>query len=194
MYLWYEKNEYINWSNLFKFTAYYEKYNPIYTKPKVITESNYEATQIQGSPHNDLVEIKPENPFVTQIKAPLPAAPIPHREVALEEEERVVEIKPLNPYVAHQIKVPAPQDELLEIKPINTYSSKIKTPVAISQDEVVEIKPQSPYINQIKTTQAPATQVPIDIGHTNEDKKIVEYYIPIIQDIDDEKVVYEPSK
>lgn len=120
------------------------------------------------------------------------------------EEEQVVEIKPVNPYLAHQIKATPPppsQEEALEIKPpLRAYIAKIKTQRPIAQeddDQVIEIKPANHYVNQIKTTQAPPTSLaPVDPGHQNEEKKIVEYYIPIIQDIDDDddKVVYNPSK
>lgn len=120
---------------------------------------------------------------------------MPETSSSEEEEERVVEIKPVNPYIAHQVKVPGAHEEVVEIKPVNPYINKIKTQEPIGQEEVVEIKPPSPYVTQTKTTQPPSTsRAPTDGNHPTEEKKIVEYYIPIIQDIDDEKVVYAASK
>ncbi|OXU29184.1 hypothetical protein TSAR_011281, partial [Trichomalopsis sarcophagae] len=109
---------------------------PVYTKPKVITESNYQATQLSVTPHNELVQINPASAYINHIKsqmpAPIPAAPLPHH-------EDPIEVKPLRQYIQPQTEAPAPP---------------------------------RPPVND----------------------KIIEYYVPIVQDIDVEKPTYNPVK
>ncbi|XP_011501875.1 PREDICTED: uncharacterized protein LOC105365418 [Ceratosolen solmsi marchali] len=110
----------------------YEK--PAYAKPKVITESNYEATQIFTVPRKEYVEIKAANPYVNQFKTQTSNA--------------------------HQ--------ELVDRQSINRYIDQIKS--------------QTP-------TASEASAKPSSIPD-----KIVEYYIPIVQEINEDKVTVNADK
>jgi hypothetical protein len=110
-----------------------EKIKSTYAKPKVITESNYEATQISTAPRKDFIEIKAENPYLNEFKS---QTPIVHQEM-------------INQQSVHR------------------------------------------YINQMKI-QTP-TPLQANSKIPNVPNKIVEYYIPIVQDIDEDKISVNPG-
>ncbi|KAJ8667216.1 hypothetical protein QAD02_008878 [Eretmocerus hayati] len=178
------------------------KFKPAYTKPKVITESNYEATQISVTPHNELVTVERPRPYLSrpahQYQTPSPieqvieikrpsAYPTQVTTQMPDILEQLLQIRPVDSYSDRvKVEVPVSRDKMVEIKPIGPYNTvpvEDHTPIS-QEEEVVEIKPKSPYVKPIRTQSEAPPQNFAD-KPPSEEKKIVEYYIPIIQDIDE---------
>ncbi|XP_058795208.1 uncharacterized protein LOC131666500 [Phymastichus coffea] len=139
------------------------------TKSKVITESNYEATQFSLAPqhdefktarpyvkqskipYEDYIETKPLNPYVNQIKTPL----------AISADNLVGQLKSTRPYLRpiQGFTTPIPTEDLVDIKPISTYVKQMKTP---SQD-LLDLKPYVSYVKQVKAQPTVPNDELIDI-------------------------------
>lgn len=127
----------------------YGKFKTTNTKPKVITESNYQATQFSLSPH-ELLEIKTARPYVKPLKIPIAPEDYPINPYADQmkvpmmsqsTDDLIAQIKTTRPYFQHPIKsytTPIPNEDLVEIKPIPSY---VKIPA--------DVKPYVPYVKQV---------------------------------------------
>lgn len=105
--------------------------------------------------------------YVHQVKAQTPA---PHKQL--------LELNPLRHYTKTQ--VPAPHEEAVEINHPRPY---LKTQIPVPHEQAVDIKPPSNhYVNQIKP-QSPEVS-----------DKVIEYYVPIVQDIEEQKVAFNPGE
>ncbi|CAB0036023.1 unnamed protein product, partial [Trichogramma brassicae] len=122
-------------------------------------------------------------PYFAEIKSPMAAAVVvasaaPQRSNS----EQLVEIKPANRYVtlaASAVQLPPQEkaEQVVEIKPVNRYLAQIiKNQTAVAAQA-------TPLPAVVPTTETPST----------ESKDIVEYYVPVVQDID-EGVTYAADK
>ena len=149
-------------------SAGYEKPKPVHAKPKVITESSYRATQLTEAPQNGLAPAQSgAGPYLGQIKTRLPAPTTVGQDQLGS-----------NRYVGQtRVQLPRPQHAPIESKPVGRYVGQAKAPIStLPDDELLVLKPAVPYGTQLVAPPAPAPQ---ELG-----KKIVQYYVPIIQDID----------
>uniref|UniRef100_A0ABD2WRZ2 Uncharacterized protein n=1 Tax=Trichogramma kaykai TaxID=54128 RepID=A0ABD2WRZ2_9HYME len=198
----------------------HDKYrSSAHAKPQVITESNYQATQFSAvTPHNELLMESPHrhyhhhhqhspavaNRYISQHKVPI-LQPSSSSSPAVR--PYFAEIK--SPMAAVAVAAAAaPQrsnsEQVVEITPANRYvtlaASAVQLPPQEKAEQVVEIKPVNRYLAQIIKNQTtavaqatPPAVVPTTETPSTESKDIVEYYVPVVQDID-EGVTYAADK
>lgn len=130
----------------------------------MITETNYEATRLaSATPQNELIGI---NESLT----PVPI--IVHEETTTEEP---INNNSLSPSPIHDPRLTEIKPNIVDSDTQITHNRNANDDQNEEIEQVVEIKPKNPYVNQIKSSNQQTVE------------KIVEYYVPIVQDIDGDK-------